>query len=188
MTDSSSSTKRKDLGDEAAARGRGDAEDGPVKRKGSIKTYILEALGTFSENAQALLASAKKDAAGYSTDEFVSSKVSQVGALIGYYSDLFTQCDVLTRKSLDKLLEANFRYPEIQDSYEELLEFEDEYTVFLDEVDKKLQEGAPSDVTSVGDEGPIDVAISDVNEDRQTTLKHELSGKSLVMVLLRHFA
>ena len=72
--------------------------------------------------------------------------------------------------------------------YNFFLFWQSEYTTFLENVDKKLIGNSPTKDLKVGDEGPIDVTLLEITANKTTNLRQELSGKSLVLVLLRHFA
>ncbi|KAJ8044601.1 hypothetical protein HOLleu_07386 [Holothuria leucospilota] len=108
------------------------------------------------------------------------------------YETAFNSLNVLKRTAFDKLFQKYYACTEVQDSFTNLTEVEDEWDQFLVDCDRTWQ--SPWDYCQVKRRrikrlGPLDVKLTDARSGRQKTLASYLEGcTSVVLVLLRHFA
>lgn len=118
-------------------------------------------------------------------DEFLEAP--KLGASISLMADLFKRAGVVSRSELESAVKEHFRATEVRDSWEELLDVEDNWDAFLARVDSGETEGLKK-----GDLAPLQLPLVEAKTGCATTLGEILGGgeveQCLHLVLLRHFA
>ncbi|PIK54268.1 hypothetical protein BSL78_08841 [Apostichopus japonicus] len=111
---------------------------------------------------------------------------------VGNIFFLLHSIGVLTWAAYEKLCQKYYASKEIQDCFSDLCEVEDDWDHFLVDCDRTWQ--SPVDYCHVKKQqirrlGPLNVKLTDARTGRESTLGSHLDGcRSLVLVLLRHFA
>lgn len=127
-----------------------------------------------------------QDSSGF-VEEFVDSKIGKLFGFVTAYQKCLTRLKVKTKHEFEKILHTHARNREVRELSTELLDLEQEWDIFLSDVDKILASDC-SDTVQLGQTGPIHDNLIDVRTDQNTCLENYLGDKSLVLVLLRHFA
>lgn len=149
---------------------------------------LAETLSGLAESIKQILVTAKQYAEE-SVEDFVSKKIGVLGKLIGLYCECFKSNNVTTRKQLEDLCGTNYRNTEVQDAFDELTENENDWMTFLEKVDKQINNKSENTDVQLGSQGPCDVDLVDVRTGDHITLEKYLhQQKSIILVLLRHFA
>lgn len=122
-----------------------------------------------------------------SVEEFVDSKIGKLFGFVTAYQKCLTRLEVKTKHEFEKILHTHARNREVRELSTELLDLEQEWDIFLSDVDKILASDC-SDTVQLGQTGPIYDNLIDVRTEQNTCLENYLGDESLVLVLLRHFA
>jgi len=121
-------------------------------------------------------------------DQFLEAP--KLGASIPLMAELFKKAGVESRVELESAVKAQFRVAEVRDSWEELLDVEANWDVFLATVDSGESEGLRK-----GDLAPLQLPLVEAKTGCATSLGEILGCEEegeqqqcLHLVLLRHFA
>ena len=115
-----------------------------------------------------------KENVSKSIDNFLVDKVRQMGSMIGHYFTAFESLNVMSRKGMEEMIKQMYNYECIRDMEEELYETEEEWNLFLQEVDSKIN---PSSKVSkeeqvvVGSKGPCELKLIEVSTERLVHLR-----------------
>lgn len=132
-----------------------------------------------------------KENVSKSIDNFLVDKVRQMGSMIGHYFTAFESLNVMSRKGMEEMIKQMYNYECIRDMEEELYETEEEWNLFLQEVDSKIN---PSSKVSkeeqvvVGSKGPCELKLIEVSTERHCSVQDLLTSTATILILLRHFA
>eukprot|EP00117_Sycon_ciliatum_P045297 scpid80994/ scgid32571/ len=134
---------------------------------------------------------------------FADKHVNRFGACIKLYHSLFTACGVLTRREFLDTAKRLYKYDDIREAMDELLENEDRYDEFLAEVDKQLRKDVQAEsaaMVAVGTDVPADCHLLDLTQcmhsgiglgDCRVSLEDVSSasdGRFTLLVMLRHLS
>lgn len=131
-----------------------------------------------------------KQSVQQSLECFISDEVRQLGAAIGGYFKCMNGFGVKTRAALEAIWSKFYQSQDIRDAVEELIEVEDNWNAFLDNVDCMLSGTViDEDVqVSTGMHAPCDIPLINVTTKSSTSLGDMIGQRFLLLVMLRHFA
>lgn len=122
-----------------------------------------------------------------SVEEFVDSKIGKLFGFASAYQKCLTRLGVKSKQEFENILHKHARNSTVRELSTELLDLEQEWDIFLSDVDKILADDC-SDTVQLGQTGPVHDSLVDVRTNESTSLESYLGDQSLVLVLLRHFA
>lgn len=147
---------------------------------------ISGALKQLTETIEELLNYGRESSKG-SVEEFVDGKIGKMFGFAFAYQKCMTSLEVKTKDEMEKILHTHAKNHEIRELSMELLDLEQEWDIFLNDIDKILADDC-SETVQLGHTGPIYDNLVDVRTNENTSLKEFLDDHSLILVLLRHFA
>lgn len=117
-----------------------------------------------------------------------------IGKLFGWrpYTECMKRTAVQTRAELEQLWRRHYVHPEVRDAVDDLLEVEEDFAEFVNEVDKELSlyedKIAYKDVAEMGQMLPKDLEVIEASSGQLATLESYWKGsKFTLFVVLRHF-
>lgn len=112
------------------------------------------------------------------------------GAAIISYAAAFKSLQVTTKSAFERVFQKFFRYPEVQESYDQLLELENAWDQSLVVCEENAgYDRSESGIPSVGSLGPISVQLVNARTEKAASLSDYLQEScNILLILLRHFA
>lgn len=148
---------------------------------------VASSLTQLVDLGRVLLENAKKEAA-VSLERFVPHKITTLFGLISPGAQLYKSIGVKDRSEAEAVCQKFYHHAEVREKLEELLELENEWNSFLDEVDKGLQTTDWLSGGKMADSLSPDVAFTDGRSEKSVTLGQFLEqGQKLLLVLIRHY-
>lgn len=127
--------------------------------------------------------------------QFFSKDYSILGKSIGHYADCFKALGIKSNSDFEKLIARNYLDGKVQGAAEELHEIQDDWTEFLDQCDKFLNERdntqSKKAIKIDGDSIKTDQTLIDARNGKVQTIGsvlHEVNARHVLLILLRHFA
>lgn len=165
------------------------AASDPVCEPGGLST----ALEICSTQLRLLLEEHKSQAQS-NLPKFLEEGITQCGKAMRIYKDLFLSGSGKTRESVDATIKKNFKNSAVRDNYENLISVEDDWNLFLHDIDPASKDKAQQKILLTGDRLQPDIRLLDPVSKESVTLKQvcgaggEHTGEHTLLVLLRHYA
>jgi len=151
------------------------------------ESELLQAIKHHNAALSSTLSTLQKLFSGTTVEGFIEEGVSTLVTGISLYANTFKRCNVLSRSAFEDMVKKYFRNLHLQEAFDELLENERRWNMFLEDCDKQFSRQSNAALT-VGNQLPLDLPLTDVVSGCTEPLHAYLSGKSVLLVLLRHFA
>ncbi|GFO25969.1 selenoprotein l [Plakobranchus ocellatus] len=150
------------------------------------QSTVKALLSDITDHCENIIANAKTCVQG-DVEKFVSKDISKLFQLVGVYKNAFQRLKVNSKRELEEIVSHFFRCDEIREKFDYLLDSEQAWDDFLQEVDSQLVVSDTKPLVE-GEPGPNDTSVVDARTGQTTTLEEFLGSGPLVLVLLRHFA
>lgn len=118
--------------------------------------------------------------------QLMDGRIGRLFELAKCYKSAFDRLKVTSRAEFQEHIKRGYRYAEIRDLDEDIVNLEEEWDGILQRIDQSLKEDDTG--VELGDTGPVNVTLTDARTGQETRLMEYLGHQSLVLVLLRHFA
>lgn len=175
-----------------------DEEGPPRKRTKTNPEHISTVVLTVAESIKALVREVEeKMSTSSDVNSFILNGLGTLGRAIRLYAKALTDLSITTFNEFDRVVRESFKYPEVCESFEELLSAEEEWTSFLSSVEKKKVEAegpVSKEGVKEGETLPMGMTFTKVDSKDLMSLSQLTSGTSgqnheyLLLVLLRHLA
>lgn len=165
---------------------------------------LVSSVAEFVHSSRTLLDDAKRVVSDVAVDEFVSSKIGMLFAVTKHYCQLYRSLSVECRSQVDVIIKAHYRYQQVQQVHDQLIDIETDWDMFLRDVDTQLNAvdavstsqlnavTGRSVCLQVGDSVPLDLPLKLLDDNSVTSvgqcLQQRPACQSLIIVFLRHFA
>lgn len=170
----------------------------PLKKVKTNPEHISSVMLTLAECIEALVGEAEeKMNASTDVNSFIVDGLGTLGRAIGLYAKALSDFSTSTFNEFDRVVRDSFKFPEVRESFDELLSAEDRWTSFLSTIEQRKEEAEGSVSKEVVKEGgllPMDMTFTQVDSKEIVPLSKLMNGASgrdhkyLLLVLLRHLA
>ena len=164
----------------------GDGSSASAAKCDITSTTVVDAITTLYEGLDQSL-KITQDKIKSSSD--VENSIKALGRAIGLYTECFKKLDVKFRVELEALFQKYFRYSDIQDGVEDLLDVENSWNKFLKDMDDEAAAEQVGDFLKEGDPAPADLEFIDARSGDKVKLGQLMEHKQpILLICLRHYA
>lgn len=148
----------------------------------AVVTSLLE----ISEHSKDIMIHAKHSANG-GVEQFISKDIGKLFKIVWTYKKAFERLQVDNKEEFEKAVSNHFRKEKVRELFDEFLESEQVWDEFLLDIDTQIVVSNNKPLVE-GDLFPISMSVVNARTGFPATVGSFIEKKSLILVLLRHFA